>query len=230
VPQLSILKYHQERSALPGVLTHLREYHFCSNSWPKMDPPGVFRTQELMSSLGQEFVQFPSVFQSRPCAPPLHTQMPPRENWSPRCAETQAYRREKPQSETARPANTRDNQMEGGTDKNISNRNQDIFKASSEPSSPTSVSPGYPNIVEKQYSDVKITLMMIIEDFRKDTNNSLKEIQGNTDKELEALKEETQKSIKELQENTTKQVKELGKTIQDPKIEIETMKKSQPWR
>ena len=56
---------------------------------------------------------------------------------------------------------------------------------------------------------------MMIEDFKKDINNSLKEIQENTGKQLEALKEETQKSLKELQENTTKQVKEMNKTIQD---------------
>jgi vacuolar-type H+-ATPase subunit E/Vma4 len=49
--------------------------------------------------------------------------------------------------------------------------------------------------------------MMMIEDFKKDVNNSLKEIQENTGKQIETLKEETQKSLKELQENTTKQVK-----------------------
>jgi hypothetical protein len=56
--------------------------------------------------------------------------------------------------------------------------------------------------------------MMLVEDFKKDINNSLKEILENTAKQVEALKEETQKSLKELQENTTKQVKELNKTIQ----------------
>jgi hypothetical protein len=93
--------------------------------------------------------------------------------------------------------------------------------ASSEPNSPTTASPGYPNTPEKQDSDLKSHLMMMIEDF-KDINNSLKEIQENTD-----LKEKIQKSLKELQENTTKQVKELNKTIQDLKMEIETIKKSQ---
>ena len=34
-------------------------------------------------------------------------------------------------------------------------------------------------------------------------------------------------SLKELQKNTTKQVKELNKTIQDLKMEIETIRKSQ---
>jgi vacuolar-type H+-ATPase subunit E/Vma4 len=54
--------------------------------------------------------------------------------------------------------------------------------------------------------------MMMIEDFKKDINNSLKEIQENTGKQVERLKEESQKFLKELQENTTKQVKELIKT------------------
>ena len=43
--------------------------------------------------------------------------------------------------------------------------------------------------------------MMMTEDFKKDMNNLLKEIQKNTGKQLEALKEETEKSLKELQGN-----------------------------
>jgi chromosome segregation ATPase len=61
---------------------------------------------------------------------------------------------------------------------------------------------------------------MMMEDFKK-------EILENTGKELEAFKEETQKSLKELQENTTKQGMELNKTIQDLKMEVETIKKTQ---
>ena len=68
---------------------------------------------------------------------------------------------------------------------------------------------------------------MLVENFKKDINNSLKERQENTAKQVEAHKEETQKSLKDLQENTTKQVKELNKTIQDLKMEIETIKESQ---
>ena len=66
---------------------------------------------------------------------------------------------------------------------------------------------------------------MLVENFKKDINNSLKEIQENTSKQVEVFKEETQKSLKELQENTTKQMKELNKTIQDLKMEVETIKK-----
>jgi hypothetical protein len=109
--------------------------------------------------------------------------------------------------------------MAKGKCKNINNRNQD-YLASSEPSSPTTANPGYPNTPEKQDFDLKSHLMMMIEDFKKDINNSLKEIQENKGKQVEDLKEETQKSLKELQENTTKQVKDLNKTIQDLKMEI----------
>jgi uncharacterized protein YaaN involved in tellurite resistance len=52
-------------------------------------------------------------------------------------------------------------------------------------------------------------------------------MQENRGKQVEALKEETEKSLKELQENTTKQVMELNKTIQNLKVEIETMKNPQ---
>ena len=84
--------------------------------------------------------------------------------------------------------------------------------ASSEPSSPTTASPRYPNTLKMQDSDVKLHIMIkVIEDIKNDINNSLKEIQENTGKQLEALKEETQKSLKELQGNTMKQVKKLNK-------------------
>ena len=69
--------------------------------------------------------------------------------------------------------------------------------------------------------------MMLVEDIKKDFNNSLKEIQENTAKQVEELKEETQKSLKELQENTTKQVMVLNRTIKDLKREIDTIKKSE---
>jgi chromosome segregation ATPase len=142
------------------------------------------------------------------------------------------------------------------------------------------MSPGYPNTPEKKDTDLKSYLRIMVEDFKKGINNSLKEIQENTakqveafkeeaqkflkelkntSKEVEALKEETrkslkelqentakqievlkelqaktakqveepQKSFKELQENTTKQAMELNKSIQDLKMEVETMTKTQ---
>ena len=85
--------------------------------------------------------------------------------------------------------------MAGGKYKNISNRNQG-YLTSSEPSSPSIASPGYTITLEKQDLDLKSLLMMVIEDFKKDIKNSLKEIQENTGKQLEALKEETQNPLK----------------------------------
>jgi DNA repair exonuclease SbcCD ATPase subunit len=174
----------------------------------------------------------------------------------------------------------RDFQMVKGKHKNHTNGNQEHW-ASSEPSTPTTMSPGYPNTSEKQDADLKSYLMMVVEDFKKGNKNSLKEIQDNTAKQVEALKEEaqkilkelkentdkqvealkqetqkflkelqentakqvevlkelqantakrveeTQKSLKEIQENTTKQAMKLNKTIQDLKMEVETMKKTQ---
>jgi hypothetical protein len=75
--------------------------------------------------------------------------------------------------------------------------------ASSEANTPTIASPGYTIKPEKQDMDLKSLLMMMMEDYKKDINNSLKEIQ----------------------ENTSKQVKELNKTIHVLKMEVETIKK-----
>ena len=116
--------------------------------------------------------------------------------------------------------------MAKGKRKNPTNRNQD-HSPSSEPITPTSPSPGHPNTPEKVDRDLKAYLMMMVEDIKKNLNNSLKEIQENTAKQVEDLKEEAQKSLKELQENTTKQVMELNKIIQDLKREVDTIKKTQ---
>jgi chromosome segregation ATPase len=73
----------------------------------------------------------------------------------------------------------------------------------------------------------------MVEDIKKDFNNSLKEIQENTTKELQVLKEKQENTtkqvevLKEKQENTTKQVMELSKTILDLKREVDTIKKTQ---
>jgi hypothetical protein len=69
--------------------------------------------------------------------------------------------------------------------------------------------------------------MMVVEDAKKVINNSLREIQESTVKQVEVLKEEAQKSLKQLQENTTKPVIELNKTIQDLKMEVQTINKTQ---
>jgi hypothetical protein len=64
--------------------------------------------------------------------------------------------------------------MEKGKCKNLTNRNQEHW-ASSEPSM-NITSPGYPNTTEKQDTDLKSYLMMVIDYFKKGINNSLKEI------------------------------------------------------
>jgi hypothetical protein len=89
--------------------------------------------------------------------------------------------------------------MAKGKLKNLTNENQD-HSPSSEHSTPTSPSPGHPNTPEKLDLDLKAYLMMMVEDIKKDFNNSFKEIQENTTKELQVFKEK--------QENTTKQVME----------------------
>jgi chromosome segregation ATPase len=116
--------------------------------------------------------------------------------------------------------------MAKGKHKNPTNRNQD-YSPSSERCTPTPPSPGHPSTPEKILPDLKAYLMMIVEDFKKDVNNSLKEIQENTAKQVEDHKEEAQKSLKELQENTTKKVMELNKAIQDLKREVDTIEKTQ---
>jgi hypothetical protein len=77
--------------------------------------------------------------------------------------------------------------MAKGNCKNPTNRSQD-HSPSSEHSTPTPPSPGHPNTTEKLDPDLKAYLMMMVEDIKKDFNNSLKEIQENTAKELKSLK------------------------------------------
>jgi gas vesicle protein len=92
--------------------------------------------------------------------------------------------------------------MVKGRHKNLTNKNQD-HSPSSEPSTPNSASPGYPNTPEKLDLDLKTYLIMMVEDIKKDFNNSLKELQENSAKELQVLKGK--------QENTPKQVMEMTK-------------------
>ena len=101
--------------------------------------------------------------------------------------------------------------MAKGKRRNLTNRNQD-HSPSSEPSTPTSPSPGHPNTPEKLDPDLKAYLIMMVEDIKEDFNNSLKEIQENAAKELQVLKEKQENTtkqvvvLKEKQESTSKQV------------------------
>jgi hypothetical protein len=119
--------------------------------------------------------------------------------------------------------------MAKGKHKNLTNRNQD-HSPSSEPSTPISASAGHPNIPKKLDLDLKAYFIMMVEDIKKDFNNSLKEIQENTAKEFQVLKEKQENTTKEVevlkekQENTSKQVIEMNKTILDLKREVDTKK------
>ena len=73
--------------------------------------------------------------------------------------------------------------MGKGRCKNLTNKKQD-HSPSSEPSTPTSASPGHTNTPEKLDPDLKAYLMMMVEDIKKDFNTSLKEIQENIVREL----------------------------------------------
>jgi hypothetical protein len=95
--------------------------------------------------------------------------------------------------------------MAGGKHKNRSKRDQG-YLASSEPNSPTIASTGYTITSEKKDMELQpLIMMMMMEGYKKERNSSLKEIP----------------------ENISNQVKELNKTIQDLKMEVETIKKPQ---
>jgi hypothetical protein len=70
--------------------------------------------------------------------------------------------------------------MARGKPKDRNNRNQ-VYLASSETNSPTVARTGYTVTPEKQNMYLKVLLMMMIEDFKKET-------QENTGKQLEAFK------------------------------------------
>jgi len=89
---------------------------------------------------------------------------------------SQAHRRDKIQSETSSPTNTRDKQMMRQVQEH--NRNP-CYLTTSEHSSLSTASTGYSNTSENQDSDLKSHLIMMIEDFNKDMNNSFKEMQEN---------------------------------------------------
>jgi hypothetical protein len=122
--------------------------------------------------------------------------------------------------------------MAKGKCKNPTNRNQD-HSPSSECSTPMPPSPGHPNTTEKLDPDLKSYFMMMVEDIKKNFNNSLKEIQENTAKGLQVLKEKQENTTKQVevliekQESTSKQVMEMNKTILVLKGEIDTIKKTQ---
>jgi hypothetical protein len=97
--------------------------------------------------------------------------------------------------------------MSKGKCKNLITRNQE-HSPSSEPSTPNTASPGYPNTHKKQDSDLKSYLMMVVEDFKKGINHSKKYRRTLLNRQ-KPLKRKHKKSLEELQENTAKQVEVL---------------------
>jgi hypothetical protein len=85
--------------------------------------------------------------------------------------------------------------MAKGKHENLTNRDQD-HSPSSERSTPTPPSPGHPNTSKKIVPDLKAYLMMMVEDIRKDFNNSLKEIQENTVNRYKTLKRKHKNPLK----------------------------------
>jgi hypothetical protein len=83
--------------------------------------------------------------------------------------------------------------MAGGKHKNISNRNPSLLGIIRTQFSHHSKSWIHHHTRKARFrSKIKSLLMVVIEDFKKDIHNPLKEIQENTDKQLEALNEEAQ--------------------------------------
>jgi hypothetical protein len=66
-----------------------------------------------------------------------------------------------------------DYQMAKGKHKNLTSRNQD-HPPSSEHSTSTSPSPGHPNTPKNLDPDLKAYLLMMVEDIKKDFDNSFK--------------------------------------------------------
>ena len=78
--------------------------------------------------------------------------------------------------------------------RNVTSRNQGNV-AVSEPSSLTAVSPEYPKKPEKQDSDLKSLVRMLITEY---IDKSLKEIQEKMDQKIEILTRETQNHFKKF--------------------------------
>jgi hypothetical protein len=122
--------------------------------------------------------------------------------------------------------------MAKGKHKNLTNRNQEPW-ASSELSTPTLSSPGHTNTLKNLDPDLKAYLMMMVEDIKKDFNNSIKIYRRTLLKSYKSLKkkqENTTKQVevlKEKQENASKLVMEMNKRLQDLKREVDTIEKTQ---
>jgi len=98
--------------------------------------------------------------------------------------------------------------------------------ATSESSSPTTKIPGCPKTPIKQDSDLNSHLLKKIVDFKKDTNNSFKEVQENKIKqdlkaEIETTKKTQRKKTLEIERNLGKRSGVTDRSITNRIQEIE---------
>jgi hypothetical protein len=102
--------------------------------------------------------------------------------------------------------------------KNFTNKNQG-HSPSSEPSIPTSASPGNPNTAENLDADLKVYLMMMVEDIKKDFNNSLKKYSRTLLKSYKSLKKKrkTHKTGDGNEQSHTRPKKGSGHNKENPK-------------
>ena len=81
----------------------------------------------------------------------------------------------------------------------------------------------YPIPEEVEEINLKRNIMRIIESLIQDVKNSFKEMNEKTNKKFEEIK----KSLKDTQENQAKAIKQVMETVQDLKIEMKSLKKTQ---
>ncbi|KAL6030140.1 hypothetical protein STEG23_015549 [Scotinomys teguina] len=98
--------------------------------------------------------------------------------------------------------------------KNIGNSTM-TYKTPSKPMGSPTARPEHTNMEEAEFI-TKNDLKKVIETLKEEMNNSLKELEEQTNKKLEENKESQEKAIKQM-----------NNTVQNLKIEIETIKKTQ---
>ncbi|CAO2638382.1 LINE-1 retrotransposable element ORF1 protein [Lemmus lemmus] len=79
----------------------------------------------------------------------------------------------------------------------------------------------HPNPEEVEGNNSKCNFMKIMETFKEEVRNSLKEMEDKTNKKLE----EINKSLKDTHENQEKAIKQVKEIVQDLKTEMEVIKK-----
>ena len=91
-----------------------------------------------------------------------------------------------------------------------------------EPSRHTTGRLDHTNPQKVEENDFKCNSTKMMETFKEEVKNSLKEMEEKTNKKLE----EINKSLKDTQENQEKTIEQVKETVQDLKTEIEVIKKT----